>query len=199
MSVILAYSATPEGSTWIASDTMATSGTLRLDCGPKWILHGPWAAGIAGFLRSANLIDENRARLLDGLDGPYDFVERVQALFRSDGYREERDERGPANLGQVLLLATAGRSWIVGGDFSVAEVPAGQLWAEGSGRELAIGAGHALVRQRPLPDGEEIVRRAIDAALAFDTSCGGEAWVAELAPGPAPRRRRRPPARGKRR
>jgi ATP-dependent protease HslVU (ClpYQ) peptidase subunit len=191
MSVILAYSAATDGSTWIASDTMATSGTLRLECGPKWILHGPWAAGVAGFLRSANLIDENRARLLDGLDGPYDFVDRAQALFRSDGYREEREERGPANFGQVLLLATAGQCWIVGGDFSVAQVPPGQLWAEGSGREIAIGAGHALTRQRPALGGEEIVRRAIDAALAFDTSCGGDAWVAELAPGPTPRRARR--------
>ena len=149
MSVILVYCASPRATTWIASDTMAMSGNLRLDCGTKWILHGRWAAGVAGFLRSANLLEEGKARLLDGLDGPMDFADRAQQLFRSDGYREEREERGPANFGQVLLLATAGQCWIVGGDFSVAQVPPGQLWAEGSGREIAIGAGHALTRQRP--------------------------------------------------
>jgi ATP-dependent protease HslVU (ClpYQ) peptidase subunit len=188
MSVILAYSATPRASTWIASDTMAMSGTLRLDCGSKWILHGAWAAGVAGFLRSANLMEESKARLLDGLEGPLDFAERAQLLFRGDGYREERDERGPGNLGQVMMLATAGAAWIVGGDFSVAAIPPAELWAEGSGREIAIGAGHALTRQRPALGAAEIVRRATEAALAHDTTCGGTIWMAELAHAP-PRRR----------
>ena len=188
MSVILAYCAAPRGATWIASDTMAMSGTLRLDCGAKWILHGAWAAGVAGFLRSANLMAENKARLLDGLEGPLDFAERTQQLFRSDGYREERDERGPGNLGQVMMLATPGSVWIVGGDFSVAEIPHARLWAEGSGREIAIGAGHALTGQRPALGAAEIVRRAMEATLEFDTTCGGRIWMAELAPAPSRRR-----------
>lgn len=188
MSVILAYCAAPRGATWIASDTMAMSGSLRLDCGAKWILHGAWAAGVAGFLRSANLMEENKARLLDGLEGPLDFAERTQQLFRSDGYREERDERGPGNLGQVMMLATAGAAWIVGGDFSVAAIPTARLWAEGSGREIAIGAGHALTTQRPALGAAEIVRRAMEAALAYDTTCGGTIWMAELAPAATRRR-----------
>lgn len=158
MSVILAYCASPRATTWIASDTMAMSGNLRLDCGTKWILHGRWAAGVAGFLRSANLLEEGKARLLDGLDGPMDFADRAQQLFRSDGYREEHEDRGPPNFGQAMLLATPGQAWIVGGDFSIAEIPHGRVWAEGSGREIAIGAGHALVHQRPALDAEEIGR-----------------------------------------
>ena len=203
MSVILAYCASPRATTWIASDTMAMSGNLRLDCGTKWILHGRWAAGVAGFLRSANLLEEGKARLLDGLDGPMDFADRAQQLFRSDGYREEHEDRGPPNFGQAMLLATPGQAWIVGGDFSIAEIPHGRVWAEGSGREIAIGADHALVHQRPALDAEEIVRRALDATLACDTTCGGAIWLAELGPEApemprhhrAPRRRREPDRR----
>lgn len=180
MSVILALCTGPRGPTWIASDTMAMSGTLRLDCGAKWIVHGSWAAGVAGYLRSANLMEESKARLLDGLEGPGDFVDRAQQMFRADGYREERDERGPANLGQAMLLATAGGAWIIGGDFSVAGLAHGEVWAEGSGREIAIGAGHALTRLRPALPAGEIVRRAMDAAMAIDTTCGGHAWIAAI-------------------
>ncbi len=188
MSVILALCDPARGATWIGSDTMAMSGSLRLDCGAKWILQDGWAAGIAGYLRSANLLEADKARLLAGLAGPGDFVDRARALFRADGYREETDEHGPPNLGQAMLLATAGRAWMIGGDFSVADVPPGLLWAEGSGRELAIGAGHALARLPAPPRPEEIARRALEAALALDTTCGGALWLAELAATPAPGR-----------
>jgi len=76
----------------------------------------------------------------------------------------------------------------------------GRVWAEGSGREVAIGAGHALAHQRPALDAAEIVRRAMEAALACDTTCGGTIWMVELGlgasdpprPRRAPRRRREP-------
>ena len=64
MSVILAYCAAPRGATWIASDTMAMSGTLRLDCGAKWIVHGAWAAGVAGYLLLCLALVFGLARLI---------------------------------------------------------------------------------------------------------------------------------------
>jgi ATP-dependent protease HslVU (ClpYQ) peptidase subunit len=54
------------------------------------------------------------------------------------------------------------------------------VWAEGSGREIAIGAGHALTRLRPALPAAEVVRRAMDAAMAIDTTCGGRAWIAAI-------------------
>ena len=58
--------------------------------------------------------------------------------------------------------------------------PPDTLWAEGSGRELALGAAHALLSLKDVPNMEEIVRQAVDAAIIYDSTCGGTAWLEEL-------------------
>jgi ATP-dependent protease HslVU (ClpYQ) peptidase subunit len=71
----------------------------------------------------------------------------------------------------------------VGPDFSVTPIADDTLWAEGSGRELAIGAAHALQRMRAETQAREIVRAAIETAISWDTQCGGTAWLAEITEG----------------
>ncbi len=49
-----------------------------------------------------------------------------------------------------------------------------------SGRDLAIGAAHVLATRAAATAPANVVRCAIETAVAFDTGCGGDAWVFEL-------------------
>jgi ATP-dependent protease HslVU (ClpYQ) peptidase subunit len=167
--------------TWIGSDTAVCSDSIRQAFGPKWAVRPPWAIGVAGHLRAANVLFRGADGLLQGLADPHEFALRVRAHLQADGFRDAAAERGPLDLSQIVMLAHPDGVWSIGADFSVLPVPAGTLWAEGSGREVALGAGHALLQAGFGADGGEVLRRALEAAIALDITCGGEAWVCALA------------------
>jgi ATP-dependent protease HslVU (ClpYQ) peptidase subunit len=185
MSVIVALCSSRSGSTWIASDTMVVSASLTLNIGPKWIIRGPWAVGVAGHLRTINVFQHNADELLGELPDAYEFARRARDLLKSDGYGEGTDTNGPAHYGQMLMLAHPDKVWTIGADFSVMQLPADTLWAEGSGRDLAIGAAHALRSVQGGLSDRDVVRQATETAIAFDSICGGTPWLAELV-GPVP-------------
>jgi hypothetical protein len=183
MSVIVALSTEESGSTWIGSDSLYCNGTLKLS-GPKWIIRPPWAVGVAGHLRSANTIEHHGDDILGNLPNAYEFTRRVRNLLREDGFHENSENRGPLDFGQTFVLAHPDGVATIGSDFSITPIPRGQLWAEGSGRELALGAAHAVASFAPQLTPRDIVARALRAAIALDAMCGGDAWVQELAAGP---------------
>jgi len=180
MSVIVAISSSKSGSTWIGSDTMICSGSLKLNIGSKWIVREPWATGIAGHLRTINVFHDQAGTLLDDLPDAYEFARRARTLLKSDGFSESKDNDGPLLLGQMLMLARHDAVWAVGADFSVMQLPPDRLWAEGSGRELAIGAAHALLSVHAELSAKEVVRHAVETANLYDSTCGGDVWMKEL-------------------
>ena len=168
------------GGTWIGSDTTVCSDNIRQSFGPKWTVRPPWAIGVAGHLRAANVLFRGADALLQGLSDPDEFALRARAHLQADGFHGAADERGPVDLSQIVMLAHPEGVWSIGADFSVLPVPPGELWAEGSGREVALGAGYALLRAGSGMGGGEILRRTLEAAIALDITCGGEAWTCEL-------------------
>jgi ATP-dependent protease HslVU (ClpYQ) peptidase subunit len=186
MSVIAAISSSKFGSTWIGSDTMVCSGELKLTNGPKWIVREPWAAGVAGHLRTINVLQHHADELLRNLPDAYEFSRRARDLLKLDGYGEGKDTDGPPQFGQMIILARPAAVWTVGADFSVMPIPMDKLWAEGSGRDLAIGAAHALLSVNAGISERDVVRHAVETAIIYDSNCGGSPWLAELA-GPGPR------------
>jgi hypothetical protein len=80
------------------------------------------------------------------------------------------------------MLARPDRTWAVGADFSVLELPVDTLWAEGSGREIALGAAYGLQSTDSKLSEGSILQRAVEAAILYDAACGGDAWSAELGP-----------------
>lgn len=177
MSVIAAVQVAHEGPTWIGSDTLVTSGNLRLELGTKWIVRGEWAIGVAGHMRAINVIDHQASQLLSDVSGPYVLADRLRNLLQQDGFRAGTEEHGPLEFGQSLMLAHRNGVWGIGADFSTIALPPGRLWAEGSGRDLAIGAAHALAVCGVPPSPDEILRRALETAIMFDVGCGGRPWV----------------------
>lgn len=186
MSVIAAMYSSRTRSTWVASDTMVSSDSLRQIIGPKWIVRMPWAIGVAGHLRTINVFKHHAAELLENLTDAYEFAVRARDILKTDGYRDSEKGDGPPQFGQTLLLARCGGLWNIGADFSVIALPADQLWAEGTGRELALGAAHALLSSGANVPAGDVVRCAVEAAIAYDTTCGGKPWVEELVDAPTP-------------
>jgi len=181
MSVIVALRTADGRSTWIGSDTMVCSSDLKLDYGPKWVIHEPWAVGIAGHLRTVNLVAHNAASLLGNLESAYQFSGRARDLMKADGYRDNAEDRGPTEFGGAFILSCPTGAWTIASDFSVSAIPAGAAWAEGSGREISLGAMHALQSLRGAFAPDVILRHAIEAAISFDIACGGRVWLMELA------------------
>lgn len=158
-----------------------TGGNLKQEYGPKWLLHGQWGIGVAGRLRTVNLVERNIEALLLDLKDAYDFGLRVREAMSSGGYRPNTDEFGPQAFGGAVILAKADGAWVIGSDFSITPIAPGSGWAEGSGREVTMGALHALLSLSPSLDPESVVTRVLRAAMALDVNCGGQSRVRWLA------------------
>jgi ATP-dependent protease HslVU (ClpYQ) peptidase subunit len=90
----------------------------------------------------------------------------------------DEKESGPfGNLDSTFLVANRSGIYYVGPDMSVTRVE--RYFAIGSGSQFALGVLHALHDSKL--GAEEIARRAIAAAIAFDTYCGGEAQIHRVA------------------
>jgi ATP-dependent protease HslVU (ClpYQ) peptidase subunit len=184
MTIIAAMSSARSGATWVASDTLIISGNLELELGPKWVVRNSWAVGVAGHLRTMNVFSHHADSLLTNLRDVFEFTGRVRSLLGEEGFRSTKEEEGPPNFGQMLMLANSRNVWTIGPDFSITPLPDNRLWAEGSGRDLAIGAAHALQQSRSEISPREIVRLAIETAITCDAQCGGAAWIGELSATP---------------
>jgi ATP-dependent protease HslVU (ClpYQ) peptidase subunit len=75
-----------------------------------------------------------------------------------------------ANLDATFLVASPTGIFLVSSNMSVSEFR--QYYAIGSGGDYAIGAIHALYQDVREPS--ELALRAVRAAIAYDSSCGGE-------------------------
>ncbi len=90
----------------------------------------------------------------------------------------DEKESGPfGNLDSTFLVANRSGIYYVGPDMSVTQVQ--RYFAIGSGAQFALGALHALHDSRL--GAEAVARRAVAAAIAFDTYCGGEAQLFRVA------------------
>jgi ATP-dependent HslUV protease subunit HslV len=84
------------------------------------------------------------------------------------------DDKSPfADLDAGFLVASPGGIFQVASNLSVSEFK--QYFAIGSGGDYALGALHALYETTD--DAEEIARRAVAAACAYDSGCGGDVLV----------------------
>ena len=119
-------------------------------------------------LGSRGQIFEFFLRLWSDLHKKYSFV--------NDQIDEK--EAGPfGNLDSTFLIAGRAGIFYVGPDMSVTRVK--HYFAIGSGAQFALGALSALYDSKL--DAEAMARRAIEAAIAFDTYCGGEVQIHRVA------------------
>lgn len=160
--------------TWIGSDSRATVGAVVAPVSiAKWAFVGLWAIGHTGEPRSLSLVVKHAERLGD-IHDPFDLATALRDLLRDDGYRSEDRHGEPSDYGQRWLIASAIGLWDSDGAGSLTRIQDECLWARGSGRDFALGAGFAAPDTMPAKD---VVLGAIRAACHYDTGCGGEPFV----------------------
>ena len=164
--------------TWIGSNTGSTVGDAPLPAfDRKWLLHGPWALGLAGDGRAFNLLEAEAETLFDGLEEPYELTQRIRQLFDDAGIKDPDKASVPA-YGQAMILASAGAVWDLDSALAHSRIADGRLWARGSGMDFALGADHALADMAL--SAETRVRKAVEAAMANDVFCPGDLFLHKL-------------------
>lgn len=159
--------------TWLGGDRRTTTEAEVLsDHHLKWLVEDGWALGIAGDARAGAL--GQRAGLFDrlGNDPAWSIATTLRKALQADGWHT-KDNAGARCFDICMLIASAGGVWAAFDCLTPIAMPAGQFVAIGSGRQLAMGAAHALRGRSP----RQVVRRAVEAAIAHDTACGGEPWI----------------------
>ncbi len=92
----------------------------------------------------------------------------------------DEKEAGPfGNLDSTFIIAGRSGIYYVGPDMSVTKVK--HYFAIGSGAQFALGALHGLFDSKL--GAEAIARRAVEAAISFDTYCGGDVQIHRVAAG----------------
>jgi ATP-dependent protease HslVU (ClpYQ) peptidase subunit len=165
---------------WIGSDSRCTDGG-RIVPGdyPKWLRKGGLWFGVAGW---AALMP-----ILEGAELPAEpvaaYLELRHILAREGWKSPEFDmgsRGGPPMYGFDLLIASPAGVWNCDGDGSIIKAPEGEFVAIGSGSSYAYGAWHALHDRWVSNDSDAQLNYAIEAAIRYDTGCGGEIFVKRL-------------------
>jgi ATP-dependent protease HslVU (ClpYQ) peptidase subunit len=161
--------------TWIGADTRVTARTFiypeRIE---KWIPVGPWRVGTAGSGRFNHIVRRDADRLSEHAT-PVSLCDALRKLVQDDGWKANPDEAGSLYYPNVsIILASPGGAWILSGGFSITDqAPSDRFLAAGNGDEFAFGAAYAL---RGCP-ANVIVRAAVEAAIEYDSACGGDIIV----------------------
>ena len=196
MSIALAVE--KNGELIVASDTLTSFGHTKvppvLHAAKKVRRIGASFLAATGWGLYENILDDVLTRRknlrLGTREQIFDFFLRLwgdlhkRYSFVDDQIDEK--ESGPfGNLDSTFIVAGRTGIFYVGPDMSVTEVQ--HYFAIGSGAQFALGALHALHGTKL--DAETIARRAVEAAIDFDTYCGGEVQIKRVS------RRGRPPGR----
>jgi hypothetical protein len=183
LTIICALSDKETGEVWLGCNDGMTIGETRLpSVMSKWLRFGDWALGVSGIGLAHNVLQMNAGKFPRRAQSPLDIILHIKTAFAEFdlGAKEEGDVALSYDV-SCLLAHAGGRLWDMDFRLATDEVPAGTLWARGSGMDFALGADFAL-RQSGLAARDRI-QNAVEAALFYDTGCPGSALV-EVLPAP---------------
>ena len=190
MSIALAIE--KNGELIVAADTLTSFGNTRvppaLHAAQKVRPVGTSFLATTGWGLYDNILDDVLAKRKNIKFGSreqiFDFFLRLwgdlhkKYSFVNDQIDEK--EAGPfGNLDSTFIVAGKAGIFYVGPDMSV--TPVKSYFAIGSGAQFALGAMNALYDSKL--GAEAIARRAVEAAIAFDTYCGGDVQIHRVAGG----------------
>ncbi len=163
---------------WLGCNDRATIGdTPSPSSASKWLKFGDWVIGLSGdesvyeqYLQLAGeRFPEETANVLD-------VFKFLRLTFEEFGLGGQKGADSGASYGVDGIIAhKSGRIWDFDNQLAISEVPAGRLWACGSGADYALGADYAMQGGGKSP--KERVAYAVGAAIALDVGCPGEALI----------------------
>lgn len=183
MTVIAAVHDRDSGLTYIGSDSLALlNGDRKTFVDDKIIFNGRAAVAVAGDYLTNTIVRRHGVDLL-GIRGEasvFEFVDRLRILLESKDIFFRQDGEAPKCFGSNLVFANHMGVWDIDSRLCPVAVEGGTLWARGSGAEYALGAGYAL-EHMPMPPARR-VEEAINAAIRWDSGCGGKIHIFEIGP-----------------
>lgn len=174
MTVIAAVQDPESNCTWIGADSMTNYAGTCLYTTQKWVTWNGWGIASAGDHRTNSLLLEHVDRILGEASTHFEVAENVRSMLQEDGYNQDHEE-GAQSFGQQMIIANHDGVWAVSPSFALIDIKPGELWADGSGRAFALGAAYS-VKAGP----REKIEAAIDAAIRYDDSCGGDPKIASI-------------------
>lgn len=180
MTVICALFDETAGEVWLGCNSAMTIGSTRMPGDwSKWFRFGAWAIGVSGIGLANNLLKRSGENFPVEATSPLDVVLHIKTVFAEFELGSKGDDEVATSYDLSCLLAHCdGRIWDMDNCLAIDEIPAGTLWARGSGMDFALGADFPL----RLTDAaaEDRVRNAVEAALFYDTDCPGIALIERM-------------------
>lgn len=174
MSIICAMSI--EGETAIASNSgyILAQDSKIADGADKWIFFQGWALGVTGTMLGLNVLRSDLLKADSTFDTEKDVVIEIgKILTEYDiGYKPNEDATWDFGVNCILVSAD-GRIWDIDCSLCLGPIPAGTLWARGSGEKYALGAASALTQNDPNAEALKIVAASAQAAIDCDLYCPG--------------------------
>ncbi len=186
MSIVLAVKGKGSGKVVIASDSQTSFGDFKTvsDTGRKLIKAGNNRIGLAGWGIYSNLLRlylQENSLIANTEIQVFEFFVKFWKAIKSD-YNYVSDQSSPdlnspfAELDSTFIVATPESIFYVADDMSVIEFE--HYYAIGSGSLIALGALRVMHEDDyPIKD---MAIRAVEAAIAMDSSCGGEVNMENL-------------------
>lgn len=163
-----------QGATWIGSDTQwLKGGNEREDGGPKFIVRPDCAIGINGSGAYLTLLDAHANEIDSSWSGHGMFLWATEH-FGQFGVKPEEKPGYPSWWDCSFIWARLASLCSICPTGGVIEHDG--FFARGSGDEYALGAAHALSDMHA----EQRLAAAIQAAMHYDTGCGGSVWLHRL-------------------
>lgn len=180
MTVICALFDEAAGEVWLGCNSAMTIGATRMPGAfSKWFRFGDWAIGVSGIGLANNIVQRSGEDFPVEAQSPLDVVLHIKAAFADFDLGNKGDGEAATSYDlSSLLVHRDGQVWDMDYCLAIDEIPAGTLWARGSGMEFALGADFPLRQTNASP--EERVRNAVEAAMFYDTGCPGQAMIERM-------------------
>ena len=183
MTIICALCDENTDDVWIGCNDGVAVGDIRMHGATrnKWLIFGHWALAIAGSSIPVEALKQYQEHFPNDEDSPHAITQFIKNVF-DEVEIGTRDEDDPATCYPMvgLLAHRDGRIWDLDSYLVTDHILPGKLWARGSGMSFALGADFVSANQNATSD--ERVQRAVDAAIFYDYSCPGQAFVQRLDP-----------------
>ncbi len=160
---------------WLGCNSGTLIGdTIMPEHSTKWIRFGNWAMAIAGRGIAGDVVKAERAKFPNQSEDIVQVISFIRTAFEKY-HIGDRDDGAMDYSVSGLIVHTSGALYDFDIRLSVSPIPAGVMWACGSGMEFALGADMALKTKGF--GSEERLATAILAAIDLDRGCPGEPIV----------------------
>ena len=175
MTIICAIYDADAGKFWLGCDSgNLIDNTVMPEHQTKWLRFANWAVALAGLGVAKDVLETERPKFPNQTTDIGQVTSFIRAAFTKYDLGEVKG--GARDYGICGLIAhTDGALYSVDARLAVNHIPAGSLWACGSGMRFALGADSALKLKGFTP--EDRIGTAVFSAIDLDSACTGEPMI----------------------